>query len=189
MSLVRQLLIEGWLLAVLGGLAGGALASLSLDSLLAAYPGVLPRASDVQFDLRTAAVGLIVSLAIGTLVSVTPAIRLTRGGADALRHGDRGGTAPALRVQRVLVMSELAIGVAVTVGALLLVQSFIRLQHVPLGFDPADVTTGIVGLPLGPDRGADRTRQFYADLRATLEAQSGVQAAGAISSLPLRSAA
>ena len=185
LSLVRQLLIEGWLLALLGGVVGGALAWWSLDALLAAYPGVLPRANDVEFALRTAAVGLMVSLAIGTLVSAAPAIRLTRGGSDALRAGERGSTAPALRVQRALVISELAIGMAVTVGALLLVQSFVRLQLVPLGFDPLNVTTGTVGLPLGPDRGADRTRQFYAELRATLEAQPGVEAAGAISSLPI----
>jgi putative ABC transport system permease protein len=188
LSLVRQLVIEGWLLALTGGLAGGALAWWSLDSLIAAYPGVLPRATDVQFDVRTAIAGIIVSLAIGTLVSVAPAIRLTRGGAEDLRHGDRGGTSPALRAQRALVMSELAIGTAVTVGALLLVQSFIRLQHVPLGFDPVQVTTATVGLPLGTDRGDDRTRQFYADLHVTLEAEPGVEAAGAISSLPVAAA-
>ena len=185
LSLARQVFIEGWLLAVLGGIAGGALASLSLDSILAAYPAALPRASEVQFDVRTATVGLIVSLAIGTLVSIAPALRLTRGGAEALRLGDRSGIAPALRAQRALVISELAIGVAVTVGALLLVQSFMRLQQVPLGFNPVGVTTATVGLPAGPVRGNERTQQFYAELRATLQAQPGVQAAGAVSSLPL----
>jgi putative ABC transport system permease protein len=183
-SLVRQLMMEGWLLATLGGIAGGLMAWLSLGPIVRAYPAALPRAAEVQFDLRTAAIGLLASLVIGTLVSVLPALRLTRGWPDALRTGERAGQPLGLRTQRILVVSELAIGVAVTVGALLLVQSFVRLQQVPLGFEPGGITTGIVGLPGGPGRGPARTQQFFADLAARLEAQPGIAAAGAITPLP-----
>jgi predicted permease len=183
-SLVRQLMLEGWLLAGLGGLAGGLVGWVSLAPIMRAYPAALPRAAEVQFDVRTAALGILVSLAIGTLVSVLPALRITRAWPDGLRMGQRAGQPLGLRTQRIFVVSELAIGVAVTVAALLLVQSFVNLQRVPLGFDPNGITTGIVGLPGGPGRGPERTRQFFADLTAQLEAQPGITAAGAISPLP-----
>jgi putative ABC transport system permease protein len=188
MSLVRQLLMEGWLLAAFGGIAGGMAGWLSLGPIVRAYPAALPRAAEVQFDIRTAVIGVLVSLVIGTLVSVLPAVRLTRAWPEALRTGERGGHALGLRTQRILVVSELAIGVAVTVAALLLVQSFVRLQHVPLGFDPEGITTTIVGLPGGPARGPARTQQFFADLALRLEAQPGIVAAGAITPLPFTSA-
>jgi putative ABC transport system permease protein len=183
-SLVRQLLMEGWLLAAGGGIAGGIVAWLSLGPIMRAYPAALPRAGEVQFDLRTAGIGLLMSLLIGTVVSILPALRLTRAWPDALRAGGRGGSPLGLRTQRVLVVSELAIGVAVSVGALLLVQSFVRLQRVPLGFEPDGVTTAIVGIPGGPGRGPARTRQFFADLDTRLRSQPGVVAAGAITPLP-----
>ena len=183
-SLVRQLMMEGWMLASLGGLAGGLLAWLSIGPILRAYPARLPRATEVQFDLRTAGIGILVSLAIGTVVSVLPALRLTRGWAGALRTGDRGGQSFGVRTQRVLVISELAIGVAVTVAALLLVQSFVRLQQVPLGWEPGGVTGAIVGLPGGPGRGPARVQQFFQDLEARLDAQPGVVAAGGMTPLP-----
>jgi putative ABC transport system permease protein len=184
-SLVRQLLLEGWMLAGLGGLAGGLAAWLTVGPIVRAYPAALPRASEIQFDIRTAAIGLLVSIVIGTLVSWFPAVRLTRGWTDALRAAVRPGHAAGLRTQRVLVVSEMAIGLAITVGALLLVQSFVRLQHVSLGFDPDQVTTAIVGVPGGPGRGPDRARQFFSDLTSTLAAHPGVVAAGAISTLPM----
>lgn len=183
-SLVRQLMMEGWMLAALGGIAGGLLAWLSIGPMLQAYPARLPRASEVQFDSRTAGIGILASLAIGTLVSILPALRLTRGWSTALRTGERGGQPLSLRTQRVLVVSELAIGVAVTVSALLLVQSFVRLQRVPLGWDPDSVTAAIVGLPGGPGRGPARAQQFYQDLEARLEAQPGVVAAGGMTPVP-----
>ncbi|HYN06384.1 MAG TPA: ABC transporter permease [Vicinamibacterales bacterium] len=183
-SLVRQLMMEGWLLAALGGLAGGIVAWLSIGPILQAYPLRLPRATEVQFDLRTAGIGMLASLAIGTLVTVLPALRLTRGWSDALRSGERAGQSLGLRSQRVLVVSELAIGVAVSVAALLLVQSFVRLQRVPLGWDPVGVTGAIVGLPGGPGRGPAYARQFFEDLEARLDAQPGVVAAGGITPVP-----
>ena len=113
-----------------------------------------------------------------------PALRLTRGWSIALRTGERGGQFLGLRTQRVLVVSELAIGVAVSVAALLLVQSFVRLQRVPLGFEPEGVTGAIVGLPGGPGRGPARVQQFFDDLQSRLEAYPGVVAAGAITPIP-----
>jgi putative ABC transport system permease protein len=183
-SLVRQLLMEGWLLAAAGGIAGGGVAWLTLGPIMRAYPAALPRATEVQFDLRTAVIGMLASLLIGTLVSLLPALRLTRSWPQALRADGRAGQSLGLRTQRVLVVSELAVGAAVSVSALLLVQSFLRLQRVPLGFEPDGVTTAIVGIPGGAGGSPARARQFFADLESRLEAQPGVVAAGAISPLP-----
>jgi predicted permease len=183
-SLIRQLMIEGWMLAALGGIAGGLLAWVSFAPVLQAYPARLPRATEVQFDLRTMAVGFLASMAIGTLVSLLPAVRLTRGWSGSLRTGERGGHALGLRTQRVLVVSELVIGVAVSIAALLLVQSFVRLQRVPLGFDTESVTSALVALPGGPGRGPARVQQFYGDLQARLRAHPGVVAVGAMTPIP-----
>jgi putative ABC transport system permease protein len=183
-SLVRQLMIEGWILAALGGIAGGLVAWLSFGTILQAYPARLPRATEVQFDIRTVAAGFLVSMAIGTFVSLLPALRLTRGWSGALRTGDRGGHALGLRTQRVLVVSELVIGVAVTIAALLLVQSFVRLQRVPLGFDTESVTSALVAVPGGPGRGPARVQQFFGDLQARLRAHPGVVAVGAMTPIP-----
>ena len=183
-SLIRQLMMEGWVLAAVGGVIGGIAAWLSIGPILQAYPLRLPRAAEVGFDVRTAGIGLLVSLIIGTLVSVLPALRLTRGWPTALRTSERGGQSLGLRTQRVLVVSELAIGVAVSVAALLLVQSFVRLQRVPLGFEPEGVTGAIVGLPAGPGRGPARVQQFFHELQSRLEVHPGVLAVGAITPIP-----
>ena len=183
-SLIRQLMMEGWVLAAVGGLIGGIAAWMSIGPILQAYPSRLPRAAEVGFDVRTAGIGLLVSMVIGTLVSVLPALRLTRGWSTALRTGERGGQSLGLRTQRVLVVSELAIGVAVSVAALLLVQSFVRLQRVPLGFEPEGVTGAIVGLPAGPGRGTARVQQFFHELQSRLEAHPGVLAVGAMTPIP-----
>ena len=133
-SLARQLVMEGVLLAAIGGALGAALAAASFDALVAAYPLTLPRASEVHMDFRVATAALLGSLGIGLVIGVLPAIRLTRlQMSDALRSGERGeGLSLSLRTQTWLVTTELAVAVAVVVGALLLAQSFIALQQVPL---------------------------------------------------------
>jgi putative ABC transport system permease protein len=107
-SLVRQLLAEGWILAALGGILGGCLAWVSIGPIVEAYPAALPRAREVQLDWRTAGVGLAASLVIGTLVAWLPGVRLTGASADGLRAAGRGIQLSGIRLQRVLVVSELA---------------------------------------------------------------------------------
>jgi predicted permease len=189
-SLARQLVMEAVLLATVSGALGAALAAVSFDALLAMYPVALPRASDVHLDARVAAAAVIGSLALGVAAGALPAIRLTRlHVSDALKSGERGeGLSFNVRTQAWLVTTELAIAVAVVVGALLLARSFVALQKVPLGFDPAGVTTTTVTLPGGIERTREEAPLTFAVLAERLRALPGVEAAGAISHVPLRNA-
>ena len=186
-TLIRQLLFEGLLLSAGGGIAGGILAWLAVGPALAAYPAALPRASEVHVDVRTVVVAAALTCAVGLVVACLPAIRLTRGlSSAALNTGDRGsGLSFSLRTERALVIGQLAIGVAVSVGALLLTSSFIRLSRLPLGFDATNVTVGTVGAGSAPGRGDHWPQQFFAQLRSEIAAAPGVVAVGAISAVPL----
>ena len=187
-SLARQLVMEAVLLATMSGALGAALAAVSFDPLLAMYPVALPRASEVHLDVRVALAAMIGSLALGVAAGALPAIRLTRlHVSDALKSGERGeGLSLNVRTQAWLVTTELAMAVAVVVGALLLARSFVALQHVPLGFDPAGVVTTAVTLPNGSERPREEASQIFASLTERLRALPGVEAAGAISHVPLR---
>jgi predicted permease len=185
-SLARQVLFEGWWLAAAGGFAGGAIVWLVLDPVIAAYPAALPRANEVQAGWRMAALTGALSLMVGTLVSIVPAVRLSRGLDAANLNGGRRTALPlSLRVERALVVGELAVGLAVTVGALLLTQAFVGLSRVPLGFNPSDVTAGIVGIAGPTARQPGAAQRFFADLTARVAASPGVGAAGALSTMPM----
>jgi predicted permease len=187
-SLARQLVMEAVVLAAVSGALGVALAAVSFDALLAMYPVALPRAADVHLDGRVAAAAIVGSLALGVAAGILPAIRLTRlHVSDALKSGERGeGLSLNVRTQAWLVTTELAIAVAVVVGALLLARSFVALQHVPLGFDPDGVTTTAVSLASGDQRPREEAPLIVASLTERLRALPGVAAAGAISHVPLR---
>jgi predicted permease len=186
-SLIRQLLLEGWILAIAGGAIGLVAAWLSVDAVLASYPVLLPRASEVQIDARIVAVAAVLTWGVGLAVAWLPAIRLTRqpASADVIRGDRRTSAAIGVRAERVLVIGQLAVSAAVAVGALLLTESFVRLSRVPLGFDPERVTAVTVGVGRAPGRDARWPQEVFAALTQRLAASPGIAAAGAMSSLPL----
>jgi putative ABC transport system permease protein len=128
-----------------------------------------------------------VCLAVGLLVGLLPAARLTRTPlAPELRASGRTGAAGlGQRAQRALVVTELALSVTVMVGALLLARSFVNLQRTDLGFSTGDVVTMTVGIPSGASRTDAQATRFFAQLIERVRAQPGVEAAGALSSVPL----
>ena len=183
--LVRQLTCEALLITGAGGLAGTLLAALSMSTLLAAYPGTLPRAASIEFGGSVAGAMTALSLAIGLLVAVAPAVRLTRGALPAaLRAGDRGAS-QSRRPQNVLVGVELALAVSVTIAAMLLIETFARLQAVPLGFDPEPVAAATVSLPIQSADAETEATTFFNDLIDRLRRHPAVAAAGAMSAVPL----
>jgi putative ABC transport system permease protein len=185
--LVAQLLAEALLLALVGGALGLLAVNLALAALLNAYPGSLPRAEDVRIDPMVFGAALLITVGAGILAGVLPGLRLTAGELlHALKTETRAtGDRLDRRLGSSLVGAELALSVALVVMALLLVQSFVRLQQVPLGFDPADVVAFRVELPPPSDGDAARERRFFGDFLERLRGWRGVDAAGALSSLPL----
>jgi predicted permease len=188
---VRQLLTESILLALLGGAAGLAIADLGLVIARRMHPGNIPRLDELGLDFRVLGFGLGVSLLTGIAFGLAPAFRAS--GVDlttSLKSGGRGSVKGGLHVKHdklrgALVVAELAIALPLLAGAGLLVRSFVRLTEVPPGFNPHNVISMQVSAE-GPKYKERAARiQFYQALEERVGHLSGVSGEGAITSLPL----
>jgi predicted permease len=140
-AIVRQLFIEGLVLALAGAIGGLVLARWATD-LLATAATELPRANEVRIDLRLLAFTLAIGIATTLLFSLAPALQVTRRDiAMRLARSGRGLAGGRLLLQRSLVGAQVMLAIVLLVGAGLLVRSFARLQQVSLGFDPHHVLT------------------------------------------------
>jgi predicted permease len=188
---VRQLLTESVLLALLGGAAGLAIADLGLFLARRMHPGNIPRLDELGMEFRVLAFTLAVSLLTGIVFGLAPAFRASRVDLTAsLKSGGRGSVKGGLHLKHdklrgALVIAELAIALPLLAGAGLLVRSFARLTAVPPGFNPQNVISMQVSAE-GP-KYKDRVSkaQFYQALEERVSALSGVTGAGSISALPL----
>jgi predicted permease len=194
--LVRLLLTESLLLSALGGAAGAIVMGWLLSLLLAIVPGTLPRVQEIHVDARvvafTAAISLLTALVFGAL----PALHASRADVgDALKEGSRGASGGRGWLRSTLVVVEFALALVLLVGAALLIRSFVRVQQVELGFDPANVLTARLWLPQpnNPDEGRYSSRATghqarlatYEEILRRAAALPGVTAAGAADALPL----
>jgi putative ABC transport system permease protein len=184
---VRQLLTESVLLALLGGMAGVLLALWSLDVLLSLVPTDLPRVSEVGLDGRVLGFALGISVLVGVLFGLVPAFHVSQPNLqDALRAGTPTGSGAARhRTRDLLVVAEVALAVVLSVGAGLLARSFVRLMQV----DPGFTTEKAISLRITPSRAkypqAAELARFYEDVGRRIRALPGVLSVGAVSSLPL----
>jgi putative ABC transport system permease protein len=187
--MVRQLLTESLLLALAGGALGVLFAVWGLRGLASLLPAGV-RVSGLGLDGRVLAFTFVLILAAGALAGLVPALQMTRSDlAGTLRDGTRAGsvTARGRRTLRTLVVVETALAVLLAVGAGLLLRSFSRLTAVDPGFRPAGVLTAQV--TLAPTRyDGPRTTSFYAAALERVRGLPGVEAAGAVSNLPLSGA-
>jgi putative ABC transport system permease protein len=139
--IIVQLLVETFVLALAGGAIGISLAYAIVGAFVASQPRFIPRADHVAVDgssiLYTFAIVAFCTLAAG----IAPAFGAARRDvATALRTAGRGGDASSgARARNILVASEIAITLALVIGAGLVVRSFVALTAQPLGFDPANV--------------------------------------------------
>jgi putative ABC transport system permease protein len=185
--LVRQLLTESVLLAVLGGMAGVLLASFLVDVLLSLQPQGVPRLGEVRVDLRVVAFTAGLSLLTGLLFGVAPALQLTRRAtAQSLRDGGRGILAGVRgRLRGGLVIAQIALAMVLLAGAGLLVRSFSRLRQVDPGFRTQQGLSFRVSLPESTYKEDSQLLAFQEALHTRLSSLPGVGAAGAVSLLPL----
>jgi len=184
---VRQLLTESALLALLGCGLGVLLAHWSLGALKVLAASNLPRAEEFNLSGPVLLFSLAISLAAGLVFGVSPAFEAARGKVqDALKSGSReSADASRLRTRSLLVVLETALGFLVVIGAGLLVRSFLRLEQVRLGFQPEGLLTFRV-IPRG-DRYNELTQRtiFYHQVIEKLRALPGVQSAAAVRFIPL----
>jgi putative ABC transport system permease protein len=194
--LVRLLLVESLMLAALGGAAGAMVTGWVLALLLAIVPSALPRLAEVRVDGYVIAFTAFVSVLTALIFGALPSLHSSRVDVnDALKDGTRGGTASRGWIRSTLVVVEVALAVVLLVGAALLVRSFWRLQHVELGFQPANVLTAKLWLPQpnDPEMGRYSSRATghqarlttYQEILRRAEALPGISAAAAADALPL----
>ena len=192
--LVRQLLTESVLLGVAGGVAGLAIAEVSLKIVRAINPGNIPRLDAISLDGTVLAFTFIISIGTGILFGLAPALRAARvdlntslkaGGRNA--QGEGGFGSSRRRLRSLLVVAEVAISLMLLIGAGLLVRSFIRLEQVSPGFEPAGVISLRVGGSAKPFANRDTATAFYKAAGDALAAVPGVVSWGAVTSLPFTS--
>ncbi|HXW07394.1 MAG TPA: ABC transporter permease [Vicinamibacterales bacterium] len=187
--LVRHLIVEAMLLAVVGGVLGVALADALLTGLLALYPQRLPVWQPIAIDYAALAYTGSVIVLTGFLVGLVPALNATgKRMQEALRSESRAtASSRAVTARSLLVVSQLALSVILLVGALLLMRSYRELQQVDLGLDPAPVLTFSLSVPPGRQPDPAAARRTLSAIEARLATTPGVQIAGAVSHLPLAS--
>ena len=185
--ILRQLLTESVVLALIGGALGVALASAGVGALGAFGASELPRAASIRIDATVLLYALGVSTLAGLLFGLLPAIRATsRNLQGVLRAGSRGSVGNAgNRLRGALVVAEVALAVVLVVGAGLATKSFARLLEIDPGFQPRNVLAVRLGIPY--ERiGADRVPGYYEALLASIAAVPGVEVVGAAKDYPLR---
>jgi putative ABC transport system permease protein len=184
MRLIRQLLTESVLLALLGGFLGVLLAVWAIPFLMGLCPPYIRALGTVAINRDVLAFSVAASLLSGIVFGVTPALQASRVNLNAaLKEGERGTSGTHGRTRSVLAVGEIALSLVLLVGAGLLVKSFIRLMQVDPGFDPSHLLVFNVGLP--PTSAPAQQDEFYRQVIERLRALPGVQSAAAVSRLPL----
>ncbi|HEX8179248.1 MAG TPA: ABC transporter permease, partial [Pyrinomonadaceae bacterium] len=185
--IIRQLLTESVLLALAGGALGLLLAVWGVDLLVSLSPDTLPRLKESTVDLRALGFTFGVSLLTGVLFGLAPALMISRADLnEALKEGGRGaGTGGGQRLRALLVVAEMALALVLSVGAGLLVKSFVRLTNVETGFSANHVLTMQLALTRARYPKEEQRTEFFRQLLDRVKAVPGVQTAGTISELPL----
>jgi len=186
--LFGQVMSESLVLALAGGGLGVMLAAWGRDALLAMAPASLPRAGTVALDARVLGFTLGLALVAALLAAALPALVASRSAPGVLLAGTAKGAASGRATGRALgalVVGEVALAGVLLVGSLLLVRSFVRLQAVPLGFDPRGTLIAEVVLPESRyDTRPPQTRAVTEIVRQ-LETAPGVDAVAWVTTPPL----
>lgn len=183
--LVRHVLTEGIVLALLGGATGVLVAYWMVPALRYWLPENLPRISEVEVSGSVLLFSLGICAATGVLFAILPAVAGTRANIlDALKQETRGHTSGTHRTRQLLAAAQVALATTLLVGAGLFGQSLQRLQGVRLGFDPADVTSAMIGLPNERYSAPGAAWGFYQRLMERLLSSPGVESAALASSAP-----
>jgi putative ABC transport system permease protein len=185
---MAQVLTESVLLALAGGAVGLLLAEVGLSAILAFWPAVLPRTHAIGLDVPTLAYVLLISIVTGIAFGLAPALRASSTALEgSLREGGSSVTAgPGRhRLQRGLVVAEIALALVVLTGAGLLVRSFVRLRSIDPGYDVHDVLAARIRLT--PARYETQAQQldFYQRVVQQLARQPGVEVASVARTLPM----
>ena len=184
-DVIRQLVTESLLLAVLGGAAGVLLAQWALAALVAFGADFIPRAIEIRIDPLALGFALAVSLVTGLAIGLLPAWQAARMNVqDALKEGGRGSVGSGGRLRSGLLVAEVSLSLVLLIAVGLLLTSFVRLQQVKPGFEPGGIFTAQLALP--PTRyDRDKLIAFYEQLLQRLSTLPGSTSAALTDRVPL----
>ncbi len=187
-TIIRRLLIESVLLAVIAGLVGLGISYAATRALTTMGHNNLPQGISIGVDPWVLLFALAISLLTGILFGIFPALQLARTDMNsALRDEGRGSTEGRGRIQikNILVIGQVAISLLLLISAGLLVRSFRHLLTVDPGFDPHNVLTMNISLPTVKYADPQKQIAFFDELLRNVSALPGVRAATISAALPL----
>jgi len=187
-ALIRQLLTESLMLALLGGVLGALLSAWGTQTLAGMAESSLPRASEIRVDGAVLAFTAMISLFAGVVFGFVPALQISRADLNSvLRSEGRAATSGRRRnrMRNLLVVSQVALSMVLLIGAGLLLRSFVQLRSAHPGFDARNVLTMNVALPQSRYSKGAQMVAFSEELVRQLRALPGVQSAAVSSALPV----
>jgi putative ABC transport system permease protein len=198
--LVRQLLTESVVLAIMGGMVGTLMAWWLLQALIRLQPPNLPRVDQLGIDATVLLFVTAAALATGLVFGMIPALQAVTPRLSEATKSTSDSAPARSRARSALVVAEVAIALMLMAGAGLMVRSLLKLQHLDLGFKPENVLTAQLPLanaryPIDPrqyrpfEHGAGpildaKAFLFFAHLEERLRRVPGVESVGAVSALP-----
>ncbi|HEV3242931.1 MAG TPA: ABC transporter permease [Chthoniobacterales bacterium] len=186
-QIIKQLLVESALLGIFGGLAGLMLAIWGVVSIKAFLPGI-PRMDEISPDPRVLIFTAAISFGVGIFAGLLPAWRASHPNlATSMNEAARGSSegVAGRRTRAGLVVIEMVLALVLLASAGLLVESFLRLEKVPAGFDHTKVITARLELPNASYPKEQDTADFYKKLLERVSVLPGVQSAAAAWWIPL----
>jgi putative ABC transport system permease protein len=186
-QLVRQLLTESMVLAVIGGGVGLLLAFWGVKGLAALQPANAPIVENISIDATVLGFTIVLTLVTGILFGLVPALQLTRTNLQTtLKEGGRGAQAErsGQLLRRTLVVAEVALALTLLTGAGLLIRSFARVAGVDPGFKPSNLLTFNVVLPRLQYPSDTQQVAFYDAMLRSIASTPGVSSVGVTSVMP-----
>jgi putative ABC transport system permease protein len=182
MALVRQVVTESVVLAILGALAGLLGASWAMKAMVALLPSELPRAAGIGLELRAALFTFAVAVVAGVGLALLPAWQSARAAFSSSLQTSRhdGGEAGSPRLRGSLIAVEVALALVLLIGAAVTARSFVLLSRVSPGFDPRGVLTFWLSLPEAVYEEPQQVARFFDSLEARLRTLPGVGQAGGV---------
>jgi putative ABC transport system permease protein len=187
-EIVRQLLIESVLLALVAGILGVGLSWIATRALVTWAAGQIPQGIPISMDLRVLLFTLAISLLTGIIFGAFPALQLSKVDLNTtLRDEGRGSSAghTRARMKSLLVVGQVALSLLLLIGAGLLLRSFGRLLHIDPGFDPHNVLTMNVSLPTVKYAKSQQQIAFFDEVLRRVSSLPGVRNAAISAALSL----
>jgi putative ABC transport system permease protein len=183
--IIRQLLSESLLLALVGGTLGLLIALWGVDSLASFVSDAVPRAGEIRVDGRVLAFTFSLCMLTGVVFGLVPALQASRPDLnETMKEGGRTTMAGRQRALSLLVVAEVVFALVLLVGAGLMIRSIIALYDTSPGFDPKDVVTMRLALSKGDYSEPEKIRAFYSRLTERMRELPGVEAAALTNDLP-----